>query len=174
MRTYGKTPLGLQDALKDEVEMLLDGMLFKQPKGKELVPMKVYRQLLPIPEGPAPENGEEEEEEEEDILARCPWALIRINEGGMDGIKGKQEAVVTIGFGVYDDSADNQGHRAIMSVIECIYERFAKNPILANGFTCSEEFRYALQEDTGLFPYFFGALTTEFSFSGFRRENNLI
>ena len=45
------TPLFLQEALKEDLEKLFKGDLFKNPypNGEAYIPMKIYEQSLPLP-----------------------------------------------------------------------------------------------------------------------------
>ncbi len=170
-----KTPLFCQEALVKEVEKITADMRFQNPKGGDLLPLRVFPQSLPIPQKKEQEPMDNEdtieyqEELEEDAIFQCPWCLVKIDGGKIPEINGWQEINFGVCFGVFQDGAENQGHREILNLISRVYERFAKNPLLDSQYTCTGVFQWNLaEEDT--YPYFFGAIATSFTFSGFRRE----
>lgn len=164
-----------QEELKKEIEEIIKDMLFQQPGTEELARVRVFKQALPIPQNKlvkadSTETIEYAEELEEDTVFQCPWCLIKLDGGAAKGIGESQEADVAICFGVYNPSTENQGHIEILNLIQKVYERFAVNESLAEKYFCKGNFEWALQdEDT--YPYFFGAISTSFSFQGFQRED---
>lgn len=175
MTVRAKTPIFCQEALVKEVERITADMRFQNPKGGELIPLRVFSQSLPIPQRAEPDlvPGEVtidyQEGGEEEAIFQCPWCLVKIDGGKIPEINGRQEVSFGICFGVFRDGAENQGHREILNLISRVYERFAKNPLLDSQYTCTGVFQWNLaEEDT--YPYFFGAIATSFTFSGFRRE----
>lgn len=177
--TY-KTPYYLQEALKKEIESITSDMEFKRPKSEGLVPLAVYLQALPVPKRADAPPGQEayqgtidySDDEPEESVTNCPWCKVMFDGGNVSAPEGDQSCDVVIAFGIYDNDLNNQGHQYLLNLIDRIYTRFAKNPILDHQYTCSGEFDWALQdEDT--YPYYFGALVTSFTFKGIRRENDL-
>lgn len=178
-QTRAKTPLFLQRALVEELKKITSDMRFHQPKSNVLVPLSVYAQTLPIPVKDDSQNPEEfntidcHDGGEEETVFKCPWCLVKIDNGIIPGPNEMQQLEVGICFGVFNDSLENQGHQEVLNLIQKVYERFAVNPILDDQYTCQGEFEWALQdEDT--YPYFFGAIGTSFKFCGFRRENKYL
>lgn len=175
MTVRAGTPLFCQEALMKEIESLTAGMRFQNPKGGELLGLRVFAQALPVPgrQKEESENYEDSieyrEEGEEEAVFQCPWCMVRIDSGQIPEINGRQEVNFGICFGVFNDALENQGHRELMNLIFRVYERFAKNPILDNQYTCTGRFQWNLAEDD-TYPYFFGAIATGFTFLGFRRE----
>lgn len=175
------TPLFFQEALAEEIRGITKGMMFCQPKSKEQIPLQVHTQALPIPEkkkdfteieGMSMMTGSIEytESNEEEAVFDCPWCLVKMDGGKVPGINQRQEVSVAVCFGIFDDSPENKGHQAVLNLIQKTYERFAKNPLLNGQYTCQGSFEWALQEED-TFPYFFGAISMQFSFCGFRRES---
>jgi hypothetical protein len=170
------TPLFFQQALTDEVKKITEDLLFCTPKGDELVHLDVFMQSLPIPvfESSDQENENlssfEYENNQIDPIFKCPWCTVKIINGDIPGINERQVLNVAICFGIYNDDTSNQGHREILNLIQRVYSRFAIDPLLDKQYTCTGEFEWALQdEDTH--PYFFGAISTTFKMTGYRREN---
>lgn len=170
------TPLFFQQALADEVKRLTDDMLFHTKKSGDLVHMEVFLQSLPIPVFKKDEQTstdfssfEYENGQMDDSILNCPWCVIKLIGGEIPGINEAQSLNVAICFGTFNDDVKNQGHMEIMNLFQRVYSRFAVDPLLDKQYTCTGEFEWALQdEDT--YPYFFGAISTKFKMSGYRRE----
>jgi hypothetical protein len=171
--------LFFQQALVEEIKVITKGMLFHTPNKKELVPMEAFSQSLPIPvynnENESNESNNNitsldyESSQYDDPVFKCPWCIVKLEEGNIAGINEQQTIQVAICFGVFNDDARNQGHFELLNLFQKVYERFAVNPILDGQYTCTGSFDWALQdEDT--YPYYFGAITTGFKFMGYRRE----
>lgn len=176
--TRSRTPLFFQQALTEEIKVITNGMLFHAPKKKELVPIEVFPQSLPIPVYGENESSETnnymnsldyENSQIDDPVFKCPWCIVKLVEGNIAGINEQQSIQVAICFGVFNDDTHNQGHFELLNLFQKIYERFAVNPILDGQFTCTGVFDWALQDEE-TYPYYFGAITTGFKFMGYRRE----
>lgn len=154
------TPIDLQEELMAEVGRILDGYLYRTPSG-ERIPIHIYPQKLPIPEG---------DEDETDII---PYVIVRLNSGDDSGRKDSDNIVhVVLIVGVMDDAKDQQGYRDCMNIYQKIYQRFSQNPNLNGKGIFVGEFKWANQEDD-YFPYFFGACTLDFKIPAIRREDTL-
>lgn len=181
-RVPQRTPFFLLRELVKEVERITEDMRFQKPgnmgEEKESVRLQVFQQALPIAQ--REEGGEEDRAEtidylegNEDPVYRCPWAMVKADSGEIRGVNANQSVTVAVCFGIFDDSPENQGHQTILNLIERVYERFARDPILAKSYTCACDFEWALQdEDT--YPYYFGAIGMSFEFAGIRRENRFV
>lgn len=155
------TPLMLQEALAEEIERLLSDNLYKKPGTKELVPINVFLQSIPV-----------NETDEED--SPVPYVIVRLNSGKDAGTRDSNHAVkLVVIIGIWDDSLESQGHRDVMNIIDKIYYRFQTNPNLNGVAVHSGEFNWALQED-GYYPYFFGACTLDFHIAAVRREDKFV
>ena len=73
-------------------------------------------------------------------------------------------------IGVIDRDFNNQGHKDVLNIIQKIYERFAKNAILAQKYECVMPIEWALQDEES-FPYFFGGMALNFETIPIRRED---
>ena len=177
MDIRARTPLLLQEELVKEMGKITEGMQFVKPKDKgKRVPLNIFPQSLPIPRGGSLtpviqecETIDYMDEEMNEPVFNCPWCVVKIGTGEIPGINEMQNVNVAVCFGIFDDDTRNQGHQDILNLIQKTYERFAVNPILAGQYTCTGSFEWALQEED-TFPYFFGAIGTEFKFQGYRRE----
>jgi hypothetical protein len=164
----------LQKALMSEIEKITDGMTFKQPGKEKRKKLQIYGQGLPIPEHSPAERDDETidyvETDAEEAVFKCPWCIVRVEKGKIDGINADPNVVTSIEFGIFDDNTDNQGHEDVLNLIWKIYTRFAGDSLLEMQYECLNDFEFATQdEDT--FPYFFGAMSMTFKFKGVQRES---
>ena len=123
MTVRAGTPLFCQEALIREIESLTAGMRFQNPKGGELLGLRVFAQALPVP-GKQKEEPEDykdtieyQEEGEEEAVFQCPWCMVKIDSGQIPEINGRQEVSFGICFGVFNDASENQGHRELLNLI---------------------------------------------------------
>lgn len=153
------TPLMLQDDLVNEIGSLLADYRYKEPSGGFAV-VNVFAQNIPVLQT---------DEEDEPF----PYIIVRLENGGDTG-KGDSFNTVNISIviGIWDDSAEAQGHRDVMNVIQKIYERFHENPCLNGRAVYTGEFEWVIREDL-YHPYFFGACGMSFRIPAVRREDSL-
>ena len=146
----------LQEELVKELETIFRGDLFKNSLG-EYVKLNVYEQQLPI-------------KEDEDSPDPMPYITVRIETGSTKSGTDPQEVLVTLLFGYFDDSPENNGHKGVLGMIQKVHERFEKQPMLANQFMFQDPFDWALQDEES-FPYFFGAASMTFKTAAIRKED---
>lgn len=167
----------LQDDLVEELKIIFKDLRYKNPKG-ELSEINVFSQSLPIP-GPAEPPEEEAPEYLEEGLGVTdpvkaedpyPYAIVRIGEGEIKSIDGKQTVTVLVILGAYNDDLKNQGHKEILNMIQRVYERFAKNAILAGKYEMTHPIIWSLQEEES-YPYFIGGIALTFETLEIRRED---
>lgn len=173
----------LQDDLVEELKEIFKDFRLKNPMG-ELSEINVFPQELPVP---APATPPEESEADPMLLEEglagetdpvgaedpYPYAIVRIEDGEIRTIDGEQTITLLIILGAYDNSLKNQGHKDILNMIQKIYERFAKNAILAGKYECLHPMQWSLQEE-GSYPYFIGGMALSFSVAAIRREDPYI
>lgn len=165
----------LQDDLAEELGSLFADFRANSPGG-ERVPLNIFKQFLPIPtaqEIPDTVTDLELEEGIYDAVAEqvpFPYILIRLTDGVITNIGGEQTVSVNIIIGTVDRSADNQGYKDVLNIIQKIYERFSKNAILAGRYECAMPIEWALQEEES-FPYFFGGMALNFKTTPIIRED---
>lgn len=146
----------LQEELVKELEAVFKGDLFKNSLG-EYVKLNIYEQQLPI-------------REDEDAPDPMPYIIVRIETGSTKSGTDPQEVLVTMLFGYFDDSPENNGHKGVLGMIQKVHERFEKQPMLANQFMFQDPFDWALQDEES-FPYFFGAASMTFKTAAIRKED---
>ena len=167
----------LQDDLVEELKLVFKDLRYKTPKG-ELSEINVFPQALPIPEPTEPPEAESPEYLEEGLGTAdpvkvedpYPYAIVRIEEGKIETIDGNQAVTVLILLGSYNDDLKNQGHKDILNMIQRIYERFAKNAILAQKYELVHPVTWTLQEEES-YPYFIGGVALTFNTLEIRRED---
>ena len=165
----------LQDNFVVELQEIFEKETFKTPDG-ERGRLNVYAQELPI------QVAKEEKECNEQMMEEglnlpdieqedpYPYIIVQVKEGEIEEINGEQNVVVNLLIGIYDENFENQGHRDVLHIIQKIYERFAKNPILAKKYECAMPFSWALQDEES-YPYYFGGIEMNFKTVPIRRED---
>lgn len=170
----------LQDDLVEELKKIFDGFRLKNPLG-ESSEINVFSQSLPIPAPVAPPADAEQELIEEGLVDTdpvkvedpYPYAIVRVQEGKIETIDGAQSVAAFIILGVYDESLQNQGHKDVLNMIQKIYERFAKNAILAGKYELLHPIEWTLQDEES-YPYFIGGMALNFGTLPIRREDPYI
>lgn len=213
------TPVGLLDALVEELNKVFEGYVYKIPHDPEHA--KTLEDFQDEEIAPAQmeddSDGEEPEEDSEDgvdaaeesegdssedeglhdstsdyVLRRplrifpqdvpinetdddfdpAPYIIVRLKSGVDDGTADAFNTVTVIFIiAIWDDDNDSQGFRDVLDIIQKIYIRFHKDPMLNNQFMYAGNYQWALQEDN-YWPYFFGACTLSFNVPSIRREND--
>lgn len=165
----------LQDDLAEDLKQLFAHFRLEDPDGNRRA-INVYKQSLPIPEAEEIPDTVTDEELEEGIYdakakeAPFPYILVRLEQGRIEVIDHEQTVTVNLIIGVIDRNHNNQGHKDVLNVMQKIYERFAKNAILAQKYECVMPIDWALQEEES-FPYFFGGMALRFETAPIRRED---
>lgn len=199
------TPLGLQDAIIEDLKVIFDGHLYKYPHDPE--------ESEPGDDEESEDNSEDSSEDDtedssgdggtvldddhspsSDYQKRkklnfyaqdtpinqtesgreidpCPYIIVRLNTGSDEGNRDSNNIVNVIFIvGLWDDAVDVQGYRDVMDIIQKIYTRYHKDPMLMNQFMYAGNFNWKMQEDN-YFPYFFAACSLDFLIPAVRREN---
>ena len=86
-------------------------------------PIRVYSQDLPIIEG-----LDETEDRTEEIPE--PYIIVRTNEGNIPDANSAQEIDLILVVCTYDRNPNRQGYRDVLHIIQEIYGRYAKNPLV--------------------------------------------
>lgn len=150
-------PEMLQDDLVEEMKRLFSDDVFKTPAGK-ITSINVFPQSLPIAES-------------DDDDDPAPYIIVRIVKGEDSGVFDSNHSVkMLFVIGIYDDDLSAQGHRTVLHIINKIYHRFKKNPCLNNKYVCDGQFVWEINDDA-YYPYYFGAVNTDFNISAIRRED---
>lgn len=164
----------LQDDLSEELKKIFSGFKLMDSKGK-LHDINIFPQSLPmlIPKEQSNippeilENGLIDEEVQEDPF---PYIIVRIEDGEIADEASVQSVNTNILIGVYDDSHAKQGTKDVMNIIQKIYERFAKNPVIAGKYTIQYPISWALQDEES-YPYYFGGMALAWETAAIRRED---
>ena len=165
----------LQDDLAAELAEIFKRFRLKNPAGNA-APLNIFKQSLPIPTvKDIPDTVTDEELEEGIYDAQAnedpyPYIIVRVEQGTITEIDQEQTVIVNLIIGVIDRDYNNQGHKDVLNIIQKIYERFAKNAILAAKYECVMPIEWALQDEES-FPYFFGGMALKFNTIPIRRED---
>jgi len=159
------TAYELQNDLIEELKVMFTGFKLKSPTidtsgNTTFTEPNIFGQSLPI----------RENDEAEDPY---PYIIVRLDSGDMK--EGSAHLVKTrLMIGTFDDNADTNGHKDILNVIQKIYERFAKNPVLMSKYVMRDDeetpFTWVLQDDD-TYPYYFGAIEMVWKTRAIRRES---
>lgn len=146
--------------LCDELKLLFKDFQLKDETGK-LQSFNIFEQSLPIP------SGEDEPEP-------FPYIVVRAADGGKTAPEDYETVRVMLIIGIFDDELNNQGHKDVLNSIDCIRQRFERNPLLENKYykLSSEQypFRWTLpEEDTH--PFFFGGVEMTFAVASIEQED---
>lgn len=170
----------LQTAIREDLGNLFSGVPYKTPPrsagnrpafhsdGPETLPDEetpgsgticVFEQNLPIRESGVTEDP-------------FPYIIVRLDTGGIDSPADPHKVNVILLIGVYDDDKQNQGHKAVLEIIENIQTHYEKFPTLCGGnFQFTDPFQWALQDEPS-YPYFYGACNLSFHLYGQRTERS--
>lgn len=150
---------------------LFEGQTFTSSAGDKR-PIRVYPQDLPIIEG-----NDETEDRTEEIPE--PYIIVRTNEGNIPDANSAQEVDLILVICVYDNNPNRQGYRDVLHIIQEIYGRYAKNPLVrikpdsggaAGGpYAIKFPIKWVTQQDD-THPYYFGAMSLKFEAPAVRQE----
>jgi len=164
----------LQDDLANELIKIFDGFKLHTPAG-DLSNINIFKQLLPMPE--ASDQGDILPEQLENGLVNelteldpYPYVLVRVSDGEIADEASAQTINVMLLMGVYDYNFNKNGHKDIMNMIQKIYERFAKVPVLCGRYTIQYPISWTLQEEES-YPFYFGGMNLIWETAAVRREN---
>lgn len=166
----------LQKALAADLDELFKGDFFKTPEVapeaewpdwiKEnsmpapdyrlhrMAAPKVYQQFLPLEEtksGTITSNAE----------SLFPYIIVRADKGGIESPTDAHKADIILLIGIFDDDPRNNGHEAVLEIIERIQMHYQEKPLLAGRFVFADPFEWALQDEES-YPYYFGACQLHF------------
>ena len=165
------TPEFLQDAIVADLADLFEGQTLPSSAGDRR-PIRVYPQGLPIIEG-----MDETEDRTEEIPE--PYIIVRTNEGNIPDANSPQEMDLILVICVYDNNPNRQGYRDVLHIIQEVYGRYAKNPVVrikagsggaAGGpYSIKSPIKWGTQQDD-THPYYFGAMSLKFEAPAVRQE----
>ena len=163
--------IGLQDALCDEIQEILKNVVTVNAYGKEVHGFSVYAQQLPKVKSPQEEGRPGRRVSPEDPDRQFfPYALVVCDSREIDQHDDPWGVNMQILLAIHDDNRDNQGHRKLIPMMECIADRFLKRPLLGNYWTARPDIRQTLQT-SDFWPYFFGVTEITFNMYKVNRED---
>lgn len=145
----------LQDALVNDLTRLFRNRRYKTPGGGNAA-VSVFAQNLP-------------KRESEDDDEPFPYIIVRLHSGTVENQRSPGKADVLLLVGMYDDDRKNQGHRAVLEVIEEVRRHFEETPLLDGMFVFADPYWWTLQEEES-YPYFFGGAEISFDIPAPRRK----
>lgn len=145
----------LQDALVSDLQKLFENRRYKTPDGGTAA-LSVFSQNLP----------KRVSEDDDDPF---PYIIVRIDSGDIDTQTDPYKVAVFLLIGIFDDDAKNQGHRAVLEIMEVIQQQYEETPLLDGQFTFTDPFHWALQDEES-YPYFFGGVEVNFTLPAPRRK----
>lgn len=141
------TARDLQKAIKADLRALFANDQFKTPDDHMASP-QLFSQFLP----------KRKTDDEEDPF---PYIIVRIDSGGIDTQTDPHKVVVLLVIGIYDDDEQNNGHEAVLEIIERIQRHYEETPALKE-FVFTDPFGWALQDEES-YPYYYGAVNLTFN-----------
>lgn len=145
----------LQRALKDDLTSLFQETRYPSPDGARSA-VSVFKQHLPMMQA-------------EDADDPFPYIIVRLDSGGIANQTDPHKVAVLLLIGAYDDGTDNQGHEAVLEMLEKIQHHYEETPLLAGQFIFTDPFNWALQDEES-YPYNFGAANLTFTLPATRRK----
>ena len=89
-----------------------------------------------------------------------PYVIVRVDNGTIETQIDPHKIVILLVVGIFDDDEQNQGHAAVLEIIERIQQHYEETPALTE-FVCGDPFHWALQDEE-MYPYFYGAVQLTF------------
>jgi hypothetical protein len=137
----------LQQAVVDDIRELLAPIKYDTPGGNQAAP-SIFKQSLP----------KKQAEDEDDPF---PYVIVRLDTGGVDSPTDPHKVAMILLVGIYDESPENNGHEAVLEIIEKIQTHYQQNPALKQ-FAFTDPSTWVLQDEES-WPYFFGACNLTFN-----------
>lgn len=174
----------LQEAVRADLNELFADRFYKTPENK-MAPIKAYCQQLP-------------QFDAQELDGFFPYAIVRLDKGGVESPRDAYKVDVMIIIGIYDDGTQeytgeketpkpgqepsfvgsdgwdqrNFGYMAVMEAIELIQTHYEQEPALKNGaFYFDGPFNWALQDEDS-YPYYFGVCELTFTLSAPRKKES--
>lgn len=156
----------LHDVLKKELIKLFDGKMYKVPTEEVTDPPVITKKAVNIFTQYIPASSYESKDEE------FPYILLRSVDGNspIGSSETDPDTKVMIMIGIWDDDLNYQGYRDVLSIINKITTQFAQN-LRVEGFEIKDSMKWAVNDDD-YFPFFFGAIETNWSFRNVELQSN--
>ena len=153
------TFMDLEDALIDEVGVILKDMQTDTADGKHEVSFHGYRHSLPVVRS--------DDDDEEKLF---PCYIIRIAEGETADDGDCWHVIADIILGVHESSGN--GHQHILIAIQRIVDRFAEKPVM-RAYRADQNIKWQAGEEDS-YPYYFGAASITFSVPKIGRRSDYV
>lgn len=140
-------PINLLDGLVERFKSELDHLRLKDPKNPTLNKrVNIFPQHIP-------------DTDKDSSTSLYPYVCIRLTdaEGVSDSEPGQSRILFIVG--VFDRTADNQGYRDALAIVQKIYESLLRNPMIEKRFQLTFPIRATYQEEDSA-PYYFAGLET--------------
>lgn len=137
----------LQDSVVTDLAELFKGDSFQCPGGG-MAHISVFPQFLP-------------KRYTNEKNTPFPLIIVRISDGKIEDQTEAHKINIKLIIGVFDDGQENNGHAAVLEIIERIQRHYEEAPILANQFRFSDPFLWALQDEES-YPFSYGACNITF------------
>lgn len=138
----------LQKALVKDLAALFRDDRYKIPDGEgRMAAPGVYKQFLPVQD-----SGEDSDP--------FPYIIVRLDSGNIKTQTDPHKIAVLLLIGIFDDDPQNQGHEAVLEIIERIQMHYEGEPFL-EAFKFADPFNWALQDEQS-YPYYYGAVNINF------------
>ena len=152
------TPMLLQKALKEELELLFRDFYSSEDVTVERRKVSIHEQDLPL------------KIESEDEDAEFPYIIIRLSEGEMEQQDAAELVTVILIFSSEDANRNQHGYKDILNMIQAVKERFLKNPQLGEFFTAELPMKWVIQENE-THDIYFGGMELNFACPAICRES---
>lgn len=148
-------PVDLQEGLKERLEALFREKSFENPDG-EMVPLSIFEQHLP--------------EKDKEDFSFYPYIIVQLQYGQQQSSEGQHEISITFIVGVYDEDPNNQGHKELVDIMQTLFENLENMPIQNGLYEVNFPMKWGFH-DEDLFPYYFGAIETNWIVPTNRRKD---
>ena len=153
------TFMDLEDALIEEVGVLLKDMQTDTADGKREVSFKGYRHELSMLLS---------DEDDEEVLFPC--YIIRIAEGETADDNDCWHVIADVILAVHEK--EGGGHQHILIAIQRIVDRFAASPVL-RAYRADQDIKWQAGEEDS-YPYYYGAVSITFSVPKIGRRSDYV
>lgn len=137
----------LQKSVVEDLKKLFEHDLYKTPHDT-MEPLHFFPQFLP----------KRRSEDDDDPFS---YVIVRVDSGGIDAPTDPHKIALLLVIGIYDDSEQNNGHEAVLEIIERIQQHYEETPVLG-AFSFTDPFGWALQDEES-WPYYYGAVNVTFN-----------
>lgn len=168
------TPILLQDAFVRELKELFRDYRLVDPRGG-MRPLNVFAQYLPKREHDMTQKttrGKLESGLAPNVSRDpyFPYICVNLTAGEIPEGRNADHTITTVlVIGVYENGLDRQGARDVLNIIDRIYDRYSRMPVMGKRYVLKFPINWYLQEDEP-HKYFFGGMELDWLVPAIRRE----